>query len=66
MPYVKWEILIQFIKNNLAVKLCLKKKDDFFGQCMATVFFRLQRKLVKMKVLKFKKTVLFAYAVSES
>ena len=33
---------------------------------MATVFFRLQRKLVKMKVLKFKKTVLFAYAVSES
>ena len=31
---------------------------------MATVFFRLQRKLVKMKVLKFKKTVLFAYAAA--
>ena len=33
---------------------------------MATVFFRLWRKLVKMKLLKFKKPVLFAYAVGES
>ena len=33
---------------------------------MATVFFRLQTILVKMKVLKLKKLVLFAYAVRES
>ena len=32
---------------------------------MAVVFFRLQRRLVKMKVLKFKILVLFAYAVRE-
>ena len=32
---------------------------------MAVVFFRLQRRLVKMKGLKFKILVLFAYAVRE-
>ena len=37
----------------------------FFGQCMATVFFRLCVKLVKMKLLKFQKPVL-VYAIRES
>ena len=38
----------------------------FFGQCMATVFFRLCGKLVKMKLLKFQKPVLIVYAIRES
>ena len=33
---------------------------------MAVVFFRLQRRLVKMKVLKFKILILFPYAVRET
>ena len=32
-----------------------EKKDDFFGHCMAAVFFRLLRNLVKIELLKLKK-----------
>ena len=54
------------LRKILVVNLWLKKKDDFFGQYMATVFFRIWRRLIKMKALKFTKLVLFAYAVKEN
>ena len=62
LPYVKWEIQVQFIKKNLNCEFMTKKERWFsFGQCIAIVFFRLQRRLVKMKLLKLKKNWLFLH-----
>ena len=38
-----------------------EKKFFFFGQCMATVFFRLCRKLVKIKLSWNSKNLFFLY-----
>ena len=68
VAYVKWGNQVQVIKKKSSYKtMTIEKERWFFSeQCMSTVFLRLQRKLVKMKLFEIPKLVLFAYAVRET